>query len=165
MIRTFMFLFLIMLRSVSGAEEELNCDAPEHRQLDYWIGEWNVIDQATGKQVGTSRIEKLLNGCIIFESWKGQDQFQGHSFNLYNREDGKWQQVWVDSRGQRIDFTGELRSDGIYYEGPFRSAGKKVLSRMKFLKLPGNRIRQLWEQSTDQGATWKVLFDGLYVRK
>ena len=147
------------------AEEELKCDAPEHRQLDYWIGEWNVIDQATGKAAGTSNIEKFLNDCVIFESWKGVDGFQGRSFNLYNREIGKWQQVWVDGRGQRIDFTGELRSDGMHFQGPFRSGGKSVLSRMKFLKLSGNRVQQLWEQSIDEGSTWKVLFDGLYVRK
>ena len=147
------------------AEEELTCEGPEYRQLDYWIGEWNVIDQATGKAAGTSKIEKLLNGCVIFESWKGVDGFHGHSFNLYNRETGKWQQVWVDARGQRIDFTGEFRGDGMHYQGPFRSAGKSVQSRMKFLKLPDNRIRQVWEQSVDQGSTWKIFFDGLYLKR
>ncbi len=144
---------------------ELKCDTPEYRQLDFWIGEWNVIDQTTGKQVGTSRIEKLLDGCVIFESWKGEDQFEGHSFNLYNREDKQWQQVWVDGRGQRIDFQGEFRGDGMHYEGPFRSGGKNVMSRMTFLKLPDDRVRQLWEQSADGSKTWNVLFDGLYVKK
>jgi hypothetical protein len=38
------------------------------------------------------------------------------------------------------------------------------MSLMKFIKLPDDRVRQLWEQSQD-GVTWKILFDGLYVKK
>lgn len=149
---------------IATAQQELKCDSPEHRQLDFWIGDWDVIDQTTGKQAGTSKIEKLLDGCVIYESWTGVNQYRGNSFNLYNRDVKKWQQVWVDTSGQRIDFVGELKSDGMYYEGPFRSNGKEVMSRMKFIKLPDNRVRQLWEQSQD-GKIWKVLFDGLYVKK
>ena len=147
------------------AAEELKCDAPEYRQFDFWIGEWNVIDQSTGKQAGTSRIEKRLNGCVIYESWTGTDGFLGHSFNMYNRDAKKWQQVWMDSRGQRINFTGDLKADGMHYEGPFRSGEKQVLARMKFLKLPEGQVRQLWEQSADNGKSWQVLFDGRYIRK
>jgi hypothetical protein len=164
------FLFILLSHFVwtipfAASDRELNCDAQEYRQLDFWIGEWNVIDQSTEKQVGTSRIEKLLKGCVIFESWSGEDQFKGNSFNLYNREINKWQQVWVDSRGQRIDFTGEFRADGMHYEGPFVSGGKRVLSRMKFLKLDHDRVRQIWEQSADEGKTWKTLFQGIYIKK
>src|SRR5262245_28466680 len=154
-----LWLILILLNAAVGlSEEALKCDTPEHRQLDYWIGSWDVYDQKTNKLVGSSRIEKRLAGCVIFESWSGSDNFEGHSFNLYNREAAKWQQVWVDSRGQRIDFNGEVRQDGIHYEGPFRSAGKEVLARMKFLKLQDQKVRQLWEQSTDNGKTWKTEF-------
>jgi hypothetical protein len=94
------------------------------------------------------------------------DGFTGHSFNLYNRHAKLWQQIWVDSRGQRIDFQGSFSGDRMTYEGPFKSAeGKEVLSRMIFVKLPDQQVRQLWEQSSDSGKTWKVLFDGLYRRK
>jgi hypothetical protein len=155
--------FTMVSVAVVDAQNELNCDADEHRQMDFWIGQWDVKDQTTGKQVGASRIEKRLNGCIIFESWLGEDQFFGHSFNMYNRETKKWQQVWVDSRGQRIDFTGEFRQNGMYYEGLFRSQDKEVFARMTFLKLPNDQVRQLWEQSVD-GKTWKVEFDGLYTK-
>jgi hypothetical protein len=53
--------------------------------LDFWISDWEVTDQTTGKKAGTSRIEKLLDGCVIHESWTGVDQYRGNSFNLYNR--------------------------------------------------------------------------------
>lgn len=168
MLRSVRFILLLVqigfCATGASADDDLKCDAPEYRQLDFWIGQWNVIDQTTGKQVGTSQITKVLQGCVILESWSGQDGFQGHSLNLYNREAKRWQQVWMDSRGQRIDFTGELLSDGMHYEGPFRSGEKQVLARMKFLKAAEGRVRQLWEQSTDQGKTWKVLFDGIYIK-
>ena len=157
--------WITFLTLSAGAAEELKCETQEHRQLDFWVGEWNVIDQTTGKQVGTSRIEKRLNGCVIFESWTGTDGFLGHSFNMYNRDNKSWEQVWMDSRGQRINFTGDLKADGMHYEGPFRSGEKQVLARMKFLKLPEGQVRQLWEQSADGGKSWQVLFDGRYTQK
>ncbi|MGH8252252.1 MAG: hypothetical protein ACREVI_16435 [Steroidobacteraceae bacterium] len=157
-------LFITFCTGAISAEQSMECEAPQYRQLDFWIGNWNVIDQTTGKQVGASRIEKQLNGCLIHEFWNGTDQFTGQSFNLYNRETKHWQQVWVDSRGQRIDFTGQFHGDGLYYEGTFRSAGKEVLTKMTFLKIKDQRVRQIWEQSNDQGESWKVVFDGLYVR-
>ena len=163
--RTTLFLLCFFSCASLFAQQTQKCDTPEHRQLDYWVGEWDVIDQKTNKKAGSSVIENRLDGCMIFESWTGTGPYKGHSFNLYNRETGKWQQIWVDSQGQRIDFVGELRADGMYYEGPFRSQGKAVQSRMKFLKMPEGKVRQTWEQSQDNGKTWAVLFDGLYVKK
>jgi hypothetical protein len=36
---------------------------------------------------------------------------------------------------------------------------------MTFSKLPGGKVRQLWEASSDGGASWAVSFDGTYVPK
>jgi hypothetical protein len=36
--------------------------------------------------------------------------------------------------------------------------------RITWEKKAADKVRQLWESSTDEGKTWKVLFDGLYVR-
>ncbi|MBV8858050.1 MAG: alpha/beta hydrolase [Acidobacteria bacterium] len=44
--------------------------APEHRQFDFWVGEWDVRN-ARGRPVGTSRIERVEDGCVIMENWAG----------------------------------------------------------------------------------------------
>jgi len=39
------------------------------------------------------------------------------------------------------------------------------IDRITWEPLPGGDVRQLWEQSSDGGATWTVAFDGRYTRK
>jgi hypothetical protein len=35
-------------------------------------------------------------------------------------------------------------------------------NRITWTPHPDGSVRQLWEQSTDEGKTWQVAFDGLY---
>ena len=37
--------------------------------------------------------------------------------------------------------------------------------RLAFTPNPDGTVRQLWKMSSDGGATWTVLLDGLYTRK
>ena len=37
-----------------------------NRQLDFWVGEWDVY-APQGHQVGTSSVQRILGGCVIFE--------------------------------------------------------------------------------------------------
>jgi hypothetical protein len=58
------------------------CTAQEHRQFDFWIGDWQVRDPA-GKPVGENRIVALHGGCVLLESWSGAGGFTGSSVNGY----------------------------------------------------------------------------------
>ena len=40
----------------------------------------------------------------------------------------------------------------------------KTLNRITWTPLPAGQVRQLWETSSD-GKSWTVAFDGLYTRK
>jgi hypothetical protein len=137
----------------------------ENRQFDFWIGEWDVINPQ-GQQVGTSSIQRIVDGCIIFENWTAANGSNiGKSFNFYDPNKNKWRQVWVGNNGQPIDFEGEFKDDAMRYTSISVGAnGQKTLGRMTFFNL-GDKVRQLWETSTDDGKTWTVAFDGMYVRK
>lgn len=64
-----------------------------------------------------------------------------------------------------IDFEGEYKDGAMRYTSASINAnGQKTLGRMTFFNL-GDKVRQLWETSTDDGKTWTVAFDGTYVRK
>jgi hypothetical protein len=141
------------------------CDAnPEYRRFDFWVGEWDVT--AGGRQAGTSSIQLILNNCLIFENWTGARGYIGKSFNFYNTQTKKWNQVWVDGSGQNIQFEGEFRQGNLYYTATTLDAdGMKTLHKLTFFNQGRDQVRQLWEQSTDAGKTWSVAFDGAYKRK
>ncbi|MEN8376469.1 MAG: hypothetical protein ABFS34_13570 [Gemmatimonadota bacterium] len=71
------------------------CMEPLHRQFDFWVGEWNVFNQAETAQVGTNIILNLLDGCLVQENWTGGGGGRGRSLNTYDKETGLWNQSWV----------------------------------------------------------------------
>lgn len=136
----------------------------EYKQFDFWVGEWDVT--MMGQPAGTSSIQRIEDGCVIFENWTGVGGGTGKSFNFYDSGLRKWRQVWVSSNGGVLDFFGEYADGQMRYTGETQGpAGTKVLQRLTFFNLSPDRVRQFWEQSTDSGKTWTVSFDGLYVRK
>ncbi|RYY71217.1 MAG: hypothetical protein EOO13_03870 [Chitinophagaceae bacterium] len=78
------------------------CSAePVYRQLDFWVGEWEVF-ATNGSKAGDSKISLILDSCIILEEWisvqpgKGL-RYAGKSFNSYNASSKQWQQKhgWI----------------------------------------------------------------------
>jgi hypothetical protein len=137
---------------------------PNYRKFDFWVGEWNVT--VGGQQAGTNRIELIEGNCVVFENWTGAGGGSGRSFNFYNNQSGKWNQVWVASNGSNLFFEGEFRDGNLHYTGTTVGAGgAKTLHKLTFFNLGPGHVRQLWESSTDDGKTWSVAFDGDYRRK
>ena len=54
--------------NAQGAPTPPTCDAPEHRQFDFWVGEWEVRDPS-GQVVGTNAISRSYDGCLLVERW------------------------------------------------------------------------------------------------
>ena len=160
----FCCVFICCLTSfVFGADPD--CSAGEYRQLDFWVGEWGVT-YADGRPAGKSVIQKVLNGCVILENWSGVDGFDGKSFNMYDRNKKKWTQKWVDSRGQLLEFEGNFQGKTLEYTTRYtRLDGKNVLASMSFSPESNGTVRQIWKQSSDDGKTWNIEFDGIYTKK
>ncbi|HEX8137262.1 MAG TPA: tetratricopeptide repeat protein [Pyrinomonadaceae bacterium] len=137
---------------------------PEYRQFDFWVGEWDV--QNNGQKAGTNRIERILDGCVLLENWTSGLGGTGKSFNFYDASQRRWQQTWVDSTGNVLNLYGEYKDNALRFSGETRAQdGARTLHRLTFFNLGPDRVRQLWEQSTDDGKTWKAVWDGTYTRK
>ena len=94
------------------------CTAPEFRQFDFWIGDWEVRDTSGTTVYGSNRIESILGGCALQEHWTSATPGQsGTSFNIYYPPRRLWHQTWVDSSG------GFLLLDGRYQDGAMRLSG------------------------------------------
>jgi tetratricopeptide (TPR) repeat protein len=144
------------------------CDDEEFHRFDFWIGEWNVLQN--GQVVGTNRIERISEGCALFESWEDASGVAGHSINFYDPHADRWKQTWVGGSGGILEFV-EV-DDADYDDGAMRFVatshdrqGRASLQRMTFYDQADGSVRQLIEQSTDGGATWSPSFDGRYERK
>jgi hypothetical protein len=142
------------------------CSAPEHRQFDFWVGDWEV-ETADGKHAGTNLVETILGGCVIQEHWKGARGMTGSSFNIYDPGDGLWHQTWVDDHGTLLELKGRLEKGAMVLSGetPARGDAKAARQRITWTPLGDGRVRQLWESSEDGGKTWAVAFDGYYRKK
>jgi len=62
------------------------CAAPEYRQFDFWIGDWNVYGP-DGSLAGTNDVTRELDGCVLQEHWvaAGPPPQRGSSFNTWER--------------------------------------------------------------------------------
>jgi hypothetical protein len=140
------------------------CTSPSHRQFDFWVGTWNVTQ--AGKTAGQNKIESILNGCALMESWKGTGGVTGHSINIYDSTRDIWHQTWVDSTGSLLTLEGRFKDGAMVLEGMAADEkGAKARQRITWTAASANEVRQLWQSSTDGGKTWKTEFDGLYRRQ
>ena len=94
---------------------------PIYRQFDFWIGEWEVYG-VKGQKAGDSKIELILDSCIILENWKSANSFRGRiysgkSFNHYNNYTRQWEQHWVDNMGGATAYTeGHFENNKMIFE-------------------------------------------------
>ncbi len=137
---------------------------PEFRQFDFWIGEWNVKNPQ-GLTAGSSSVQLILGSCIIFENWSSGTGSNGKSFNIYDTNDGKWHQTWVDDKGTFTHYIGEYADGKLVYVADTLQNNQKTKLRMTFTKLPNGDVRQFGENSNDDGKTWQTGYDLTYSRK
>ena len=148
-----------------AAQQVPTCDAPEHRQFDFWVGEWNVTTPQ-GQTAGKNAIRSILKGCALHESWEGASGSNGFSHNIYDRTRGVWHQTWVSDTGLLLQLEGGLVDGKMVMEGETTGPGGTVRQRITWSveEDSGDTVRQLWESSGDGGETWSVAFDGIYTR-
>ena len=134
-------------------------------KLDFWAGEWEVFTPQ-GQKAGENKITKILDDCALLEEWTGTSASRGKSFNFYNWQEKKWRQIWIDNFGNPLFFEGEVRPDSMIYTGnSLTPQGGEIMNKMILSKESENEVRQLWQQSPDEGTTWNTVFDGKYIRK
>lgn len=140
------------------------CTAPEHRQFDFWVGEWTVRNQ-DGAVLGRNEITRVARGCGLLERWSGARGGTGISVNTYDDALGRWTQRWVGD-GSTLWLEGSLRDGSMVLTGtaPRVTPNGTVRDRITWTPLPDGRVSQVWEVSSDDGATWSIGFHGLYER-
>ena len=151
--------FLVMNSALAAP-----CDDPQHREFDFWIGEWQV-KTPDGKLAGVNRIEREYGGCVLHERYDTRRGYSGESLNIFDAGRKVWHQTWVDSSGTLLLLEGGLKAGRMVLEGQTIEAGGQVTKhRITWTPDQDGSVRQLWE-STDATGKWITAFDGQYTRK
>jgi hypothetical protein len=136
------------------------------RAFDFWVGDWEVHGPAGGL-AGTNTIERAERGCVLIENWASVSGGTGMSINYLDRITGEWVQVWNAEGGSQIQIRGGMTDDGMLLVGTLHDIANDATTPFRGLwtPLPDGRVRQFFEQSTDNGKTWTTWFEGFYTRK
>lgn len=144
------------------------CAEPEYRQLDFWIGEWDVSPAGADMVIAESTIRSLDQGCSIFEEWRPFASAGGHSISSYDRTDSAWHQEWVDGSGNRTPFVGRFEDGAMKLDnhGPVPpGAPANLRRRMNYQQIDADTVRQWGEQFDEATQAWVVTWDLTYRRR
>lgn len=137
--------------------------------MDFWVGEWDVFGERANNFAGYNVIEKLYGGCVLRENWRGQGGMVGGSLNLYDPTEGVWRQTWADSTNTLTEYRGRWEGDRMVFvadqRNPRDPSAAVIKVRMTFTPLSDGSVRQAYETSADQGATWTAGSSLIYRRK
>ncbi len=153
--------------------------------FDFWVGEWQIYDRATGVLLGFDEIEKDFEGCVIRQHWRQMNdrfalpgapwRYAGGSVTAI-ASDGRWQQNWLDNVGGNLLLTGGfdregtmvLKSSWIEFTTP---DGQVVRQRYRWHWAPqedGTILNWGFVKVTVDGvpeqAPWQQYFDIVYAR-
>lgn len=124
------------------------CTGPEFRQMDFWLGHWNVRwDASPGTPAGssTNSITRSHGGCVVQEDFVGGPStggLLGRSVSVYHATAQRWRQTWVDNQGGYFALVG----------GPEGDRFVLVSSRLKD-GTPAQRM--VFEAITNNSLTWR----------
>jgi hypothetical protein len=150
-------------RIAAAAPAAASCTAVEHRQLDFWVGDWDAYDVGDeAKPAARVQVDVILDGCALHEVYAGTNGLHGESFSLFDASRQLWHQSWVTNRGQLLVIEGRLQDDAVRLQGQTLGPGGKPLSIRALWRRQGAAVRETAETSSDGGLTWTGLFDMVF---
>lgn len=161
------FLLALAASAAFGqAPPTYGCDSPESKQLDFWVGDWELSYTAAGKLAKSrNRITKTLDGCVVLEEFSGAPgtKLDGRSYSTFDRATKRWKQVWVDNTASYLDFEGTTVEGNMAFARSVARDGKTTHQRMVFRDVKVDSLKWLWQSSAD-GQAWKTLWEIEYRR-
>lgn len=165
------FIAITLLSSAIVAQtSQKPCSGEQSKEFDFWLGTWDLEwRSAEGLvQKGTNEITRILGGCVIRESFDGGEDLvlRGESYSMFDRSSGSWKQTWVDNQGSYLDFTGGWSDGKMILSRRFETReGKTVMQRMVFFNIAVDSLDWNWENSTDDGKSWNVIWHIKYTKR
>jgi hypothetical protein len=139
-----------------------SCVAPEYRQFDFWVGNWDAFEvDNPATIVARTQVDLILDGCVLRENYVGTDGHKGQSFSIYDASRKVWHQSWVTNRGELLVIEGKFEAGEVVLSGVDYTAGAEHLVRGSWKPVSGG-VRETAVTSSDGGKTWKPWFDLMF---
>jgi hypothetical protein len=138
------------------------CSAPEYRQFDFWVGDWDVFDVGAKAPTAHAKVSRILGGCVLLEEYEDTSGSQGKSFSIYDSSRRVWHQTWVTNRGQLLWIEGHYANQEMVLTGVEQANGglqKQV--RGTWMQVPDG-VRETAVTSVDGGKHWDLWFDLMF---
>lgn len=149
--------------SANDSPKRSSCAAPEYRQFDFWIGDWNTYDFGDpNKLVAHLRVDPILDGCVLREDYKGTDGHEGQSFTIYDATRKVWHQTWVTNGGQLLTVEGTFQNGEMVLSGADQTTDGTERHVRGVWKPEKDSVRESAVTSIDGGKTWKPWFDIIF---
>ncbi|MCP4121078.1 MAG: hypothetical protein GY751_04940 [Bacteroidetes bacterium] len=123
-------------------------------------------------QKATWQAQTILSFCKInVSSRKTGHQlagaYTGTSYNHYDSQTGKWNQLWLDNQGGSLQLTGGLTDGKMILTGAPSPGGdgKNYISRITWTPNEHGSVRQHWEAQVEGEEEWQTWFNGLDKKK
>jgi hypothetical protein len=143
------------------------CNTDDHRAFDFWIGVWDVTASGQDQPTAVNRISRDHGGCVIREDYTTKGGYTGMSMSFYDAARRIWHQTWIGVDGAALYIEGGLNDRGEMVLSnrsmPHYQAGT-VINQITWTPNIDRSLRQHWQTSSDEGASWSTVFDGLYVK-
>ena len=133
------------------------CSAPEYRQFDFWIGDWDAFEAGEKAAEARVRVTRILGGCVLLEDYEQPGGAKGESFSIYDASRKVWHQTWVTNRGKLLVIEGKFDAGTMVLSGVDHARGD-TLVRGVWKPMAGG-VRETAVLSTDGGKSWKPWFD------
>jgi hypothetical protein len=163
-------LLVALPQNAPAAPPKVECTDLAYRALDFWIGDWDVFDTASGTRIARSRVEKSADGCIVAETYEQnvdrggtKSDYRGTSNTMLTRRDGLWRQSYTDNKGRVATLAGTITGNVMLLTQTFG----RERSRMTLALQPDGSLRQRAVASSDFGKTFSSTpsFDFTYRRR
>jgi len=154
------------------------CEEPGFRQLDFWLGDWDVVIRARAapgsdqwaEAHGTNHVGAPLGRCVVQESFRADGPgapWAGQSVSMYVPKEHAWRHSWVDDGGNFLAFRGGPEPGGLFalYGEPREVGGARVQMRMVFRNITHDAFVWSWERGTVGGASWTPMMEIRYTRQ
>jgi len=159
----FLLFGLILMNFGIAQESSFNRDTDYYKD---WVGEWYEVIDGKTNALPSFVVTKSLYDAAFEEIWMGKGGDFGKAWRAWDGRTKKWDFAWISTDGLFQLWEGK-KENGVWYMHKYfiLDDGQEVLSRQAFIVTDATNMTRTSEHSRDNGKTWKVRFEEIYIKQ